>query len=179
MLVGFVLIVLLACKTSLAACPAGCHCPRRQTAECNANQLIDAPRPDGTIEVLFAIGNHIHSLRRNAFLGAASLREIYLDNNTLTHIDRDAFRGLTGLDLISLENNDLQILEADTFRYTRGLRSVNLFGNRRLVLPDNGPFLKLPSLFSLNISSCGLSYLPQHTFTKSSSKYRDSFCSCV
>ncbi|PNF29181.1 hypothetical protein B7P43_G10789 [Cryptotermes secundus] len=77
-------------------------------------------------------------------------------------MDLHAFSGLTELIILDLSYNHLDYILPATFEDTPRLRSFYLQGNRLKIYP--GPFLIIPALQILDISSCQLDHLYHDNF---------------
>jgi Leucine-rich repeat (LRR) protein len=111
---------------------------------------------------LNATGNHFISLRKGAF-SVHHIKLLDLSNSGISEIENDALRELEYLIFLYLSRNRIVSLDQNVFTMNRRLEVLKLDYNI-LSFPRGRPFLNIPSLKSLDISSCSIKYLPEETF---------------
>lgn len=163
---GIVFITAVAAGHTL--CPLVCTCPSLYRADCCNASLTHIPRNLGSdVRYLNATGNNFISLRKGAF-SVHRIKILDLCNNRISAIEIDAVRELEDLIFLYLSRNEIDSLDQEVFRMNRRLEFLKL-DNNVLNLPRERPFLNIPSLRSLDISACSVTFLPKETFVKVSS----------
>merc|ERR1719378_1192443 len=79
---------------------------------------------------------HLHEqdiveIKRMAFYGLNSVKELHLTNNSLTRLEKGTFDGLTKLEYLYLSDNNIEFVEKGTFdrRYLPNLKEISIGGN--------------------------------------------------
>jgi Leucine-rich repeat (LRR) protein len=146
-------------------CPQVCTCPSRYKADCCDSSLTHIPE-DLLSEVRFlnASGNNFHSLENGAF-SVHRIKILDLSNNRISTIKKEALTELKDLICLYLGRNEIISLDEDVFRMNNRLEFLKLDKNN-LDFPVDRPFLNIPSLRSLDLSSCNIRSLPKKTFIK-------------
>ncbi|XP_066992631.1 leucine-rich repeat-containing protein 15 [Anabrus simplex] len=91
------------------------------------------------------------------FLNLTNVEELYMDWNFLTVIRNDSFLYLENVRVLSLRYNKIRYLEPHIFKTNVRLSQIDLSGNHLSL--GGTPFLELPSLTKLSLSSCNIGNL--------------------
>jgi len=131
-----------------------------------------------------------HNLLKSIPTLSPALGTLELENNTIDQVSCSSFPSINALLMLSLKNNSLSILESDCFCNLLTLRSLDLSYNRLSNLEEVSPALSklaslqsldlsyntianissssalgtLPTLFDINLSRNGLSYIHPYAF---------------
>lgn len=144
-------------------CPDVCTCPSLYRADCCSASLTRIPRNlVSDVRFLNATGNNFISLRKGAF-SVHHIKLLDLSNSQISEIEKDALRELEYLIFLYLSRNRIVSLDQNVFTMNRRLEVLKLDYNI-LSFPHGRPFLNIPSLKSLDITSCGIKSLPEETF---------------
>lgn len=121
---------------------------------------------------------------------SAALETLEMENNTIDQVSCSSFPSINSLLIISLKNNSISMLESDSFCNLLTLRSLDLSYNHLSNLEEISPALSklaslqsldlsynsianitsssalgtLPTLFDINLSRNGLSYIHPYAF---------------
>jgi Leucine-rich repeat (LRR) protein len=149
-------------------CPDVCTCPSPYRADCCNSSLTHIPR-NLVSDVMFlnASSNNFHALRKRSF-SVHHIKILDFSNNRISVIEKDALAELEDLIFLYLGRNRIVFVDQDVFRMNHRIEFLKL-DNNVLDLPVGRPFLNIPSLSSLDMSSCNISSLPEKTFVKMSS----------
>lgn len=146
-------------------CPEACTCPSVYRADCSSASLTHIPRNLASdVRFLNATGNDFISLRKGAF-NVHHIKLLDLSNSRISEIENDALRELEYLIFLHLSRNKIVSLDQNVFTMNRRLEVLKLDYNI-LGFPEGRPFLNIPSLKSLDISSCRIKSLPEETFVR-------------
>lgn len=149
-------------------CPDVCTCPSPYRANCCNFSLTHVPRNlGGGVMFLNASSNNLRALRKGSF-DVHRIKILDLTNNKISVVEKDTFTELVDLIFLYLGRNEIVSLDQDVFRMNHRLEFLKLDHNI-LDLPAGRPFLNVPSLRSLDMSSCNVRSLPEKTFTNISS----------
>ena len=108
-------------------------------------------------------GGKITSLKSGDFEGLSGLRELNLEDNSLSELPEGVFDGLSSLELLTMQGNDLSSLPDGVFD-DLNLHTLALYDNDLAALPD-GVFDGLTKLSTLAISDNKLTALSGDVFT--------------
>ena len=75
------------------------------------------------------LSSNLFSKLDDSFLKCQNLKELRLNNNSITDIDLTAFNELENLNYLSLNNNKIEKLYENTFKQLKNLRYLNLNDN--------------------------------------------------
>uniref|UniRef100_A0A146KNW1 Leucine-rich repeat-containing protein 15 n=1 Tax=Lygus hesperus TaxID=30085 RepID=A0A146KNW1_LYGHE len=131
------------------------------------------PLNDAFTSLLNPLSNLIHldmgfsnlgSISKSTFHKMKSLKTLILSGNPLQSLESGLFKNLTHLETLELKNCGLSRLNGSVFHQSSNypdLTELNLAGNP-LEIPLKGSFLprQLTRLKKLNLSDCGVSYIP-------------------
>jgi Leucine-rich repeat (LRR) protein len=146
-------------------CPEVCTCPSLYRADCYSASLTHIPRNlVSDVRFLNATGNNFMSLRKGAF-NVHHIKLLDLSNSTIHDIENDALGELEYLIFLYLSRNMISSLDPNVFAMNRRLEVLKLDYNT-LIFPRSRPFLNIPSLKSLDISSCSITSVPEETFIR-------------
>lgn len=146
-------------------CPEVCTCPSLYRADCYNASLTHIPiNLASDVRFLNATGNDFISLRKGAF-NVHHIKLLDLSNNRISEIENDALKELEYLIFLYLSRNRIVSLDQNVFTTNRRLEFLKLDYNI-LDFPQGRPFLNIPSLKSLDISSCNITSLPEETFVR-------------
>ena len=110
------------------------------------------------------IGGKITSLKSGDFEGLSGMRELNLEDNSLSELPEGVFDGLSSLDRLTMQGNDLGSLPEGVFDDLTNLHTLSLYDNDLAALPD-GVFDGLSKLRTLAISDNKLAALSGNVFT--------------
>jgi len=153
------------------------------------NQLRDVGGSISGLQSLNVLDVRHNRLKSIPTLSAA-LQTLELENNTIDQVSCSSFPSINALLSLSLKNNSITMLESDSFCNLFTLRSLDLSHNRLSNLEEISPALSklaslqsldlsynsianissssalgtLPTLFDINLSRNGLSYIHPYTF---------------
>lgn len=149
-------------------CPDVCACPSQYRVDCCNASLTHIPRHLAS-DVMFlnASSNNIHALSMGSF-NSHHIKILDFSNNRISIIEKDALAELEDLIFLYLDRNEIVSVDQDVFRMNHKLEFLKL-DNNILNLPAGRPFLNIPSLSSLDMSSCSIASLPEKTFVRTSS----------
>ena len=108
-------------------------------------------------------GGKITSLKSGDFEGLSGLRELNLEDNSLSKLPEGVFDGISSLELLTMQGNDLSSLPDGVFD-DLNLHTLALYDNDLAALPD-GVFDGLTKLSTLAISDNKLTALSGDVFT--------------
>jgi Leucine-rich repeat (LRR) protein len=146
-------------------CPEVCTCPSLYRADCYSASLTHIPiNLASDVRFLNATGNDFISLRKGAF-NVNHIKLLDLSNSSISEIENDALKELEYLIFLYLSRNRIVSLDQYVFTINRRLEVLKL-DNNMLDFPQGRPFLSIPSLKSLDISSCSIQSLPEETFVR-------------
>lgn len=146
-------------------CPDVCTCPSLYRADCCNASLTHVPRNlVSDVRFLNATGNNFISIRKGAF-NVHHIKLLDFSNSTISEIETDALIELEYLIFLYLSRNRIVSLDQNVFTMNQRLEILKLDYNT-LDFPHGRPFLNIPSLKSLDISSCNITYLPEETFVR-------------
>jgi Leucine-rich repeat (LRR) protein len=161
--IGTVFVTVVA--ASETPCPDVCTCPSLYRADCCNASLTHIPRNlVDDVRFLNATGNSFTSLRKGAF-SVHHIKILDLSKNRISAIENDALRELEYLVFLYLSRNEIVSLDQDVFAMNRRLEFLKL-DNNMLEVPVYRPFLDIPSLKSLDISSCSIRSVPEEAFVR-------------
>jgi len=144
-------------------CPEVCACPSLYRADCYSASLTHIPRNLASdVRFLNATGNNFPSLRKGAF-NVHHIKLLDLSNSKISEIENDALKELEYLIFLYLSRNKIVSVDQNVFTMNRRLEVLKLDYNI-LDFPQDRPFLRIPSLKSLDISSCSIRSLPEEAF---------------
>jgi len=144
-------------------CPDVCTCPSLYRADCCSASLTHIPRNlVSDVRFLNATGNNFISIKKGAF-SVHHIKLLDLSNSRISEIENDALGELEYLTFLYLSRNIIVSLDQNVFTLNRRLEVLKLDYNI-LDFPHGRPFLNIPSLKSLDISSCSIKSLPEETF---------------
>jgi len=144
-------------------CPDFCTCPSLYRADCYNASLTHIPRNLASdLRFLNATNNNFISLRKGAF-SVHHIKLLDLSNSRISEIENDALRELEYLIFLYLSRNRIASLDQNIFTMNQRLEVLKLDYNI-LSFPQRRSFLNIPSLKSLDISSCNIKSLPEETF---------------
>ena len=109
-------------------------------------------------------GGKITSLKSGDFEGLSGMRELNLEDNSLSNLPEGVFDGLSSLELLTMQGNDLSSLPDGVFDDLTNLHTLALYDNDLAALPD-GIFDQLTKLTKLAISGNKLTSLPDGVFS--------------
>jgi len=153
------------------------------------NQLRDVGGAISGLQSLKLLDVRHNRLKSIPTLSAA-LQTLELENNTIDQVSCSSFPSINSLLILSLKNNSISLLESDSFCNLFTLRSLDLSYNRLSNLEEVSPALSklaslqsldlsynsitnissssalgtLPTLFDINLSRNGLSYVHPYAF---------------
>ena len=110
------------------------------------------------------IGGKITSLKSGDFEGLSGMRELNLEDNSLSELPEGVFDGLSSLEMLTMQGNDLGSLPEGVFDDLTNLHTLALYDNDLAALPD-GVFDGLTKLRTLAISDNELTALSGDVFT--------------
>jgi Leucine-rich repeat (LRR) protein len=144
-------------------CPDVCTCPSLYRADCCNASLTHIPRNlVSDVRFLNATGNNFISIRKGAF-SVHHIKLLDLSNSGISEIENDALGELEYLVFLYLSRNRIVSLDQNVFALNRRLEVLKLDYNI-LDFPQGRPFLNIPSLKSLDISSCSIKSVPEEAF---------------
>ncbi|CAF3549950.1 unnamed protein product [Adineta steineri] len=132
-------------------CPKGCTCDGT-TVICRGLQLQEIPNdiPPFTT-ILHLQDNLIKRVPRDgSFRRLRSLRTLDLRNNRLEEIDDDAFDGADSLNELFLNDNNLNVITSQTFNGLKNIRTLMLRTNK-LTYIKNDTFFDMDTLKTLSL----------------------------
>ena len=109
-------------------------------------------------------GEKITSLKSGDFKGLSGMRELNLEDNSLSELPEGVFDGLSSLEMLTMQGNDLGSLPEGVFDDLTNLHTLALYDNALAALPD-GVFDGLTKLRTLAISDNKLTALSGDVFT--------------
>ncbi|QQP31408.1 Tolllike receptor 6 [Caligus rogercresseyi] len=138
-------------------CPPGCTCYHDNPwainiADCSFSGLYDLPErlPMDATEI-FLDGNELSgAFKSHNFIGRKNLRDLYLNQSSLTLLPNNSFHGLHALLKLHLEDNNLSKLRGSEFSGLRSLVELYLHNNTLSVIAPN-TFKGLESLRVLTL----------------------------
>ncbi|PNF18745.1 hypothetical protein B7P43_G05014 [Cryptotermes secundus] len=146
-------------------CPQVCTCPSRYRTDCCNSSLTRIPKDLlSDVKFLNASGNNFRSLENGVF-SVHRIKILDLSNNMISTIEKEALTELEDLIYLYLGKNEIVSLEEDVFRMNNRLEFLKL-DNNNLDFPVSRSFLNIPSLRSLDMSSCNIRSLPENTFVR-------------
>ena len=110
------------------------------------------------------VSGKLTSLKSGDFEGLSGMRELNLDDNSLSNLPEGVFDGLSSLELLTMQGNDLSSLPDGVFDDLTNLHTLALYDNDLAALPD-GIFNQLTKLTKLAISGNKLTALPDGVFS--------------
>ncbi|XP_071441953.1 leucine-rich repeat-containing protein 26-like isoform X2 [Hetaerina americana] len=183
-------LVLLCCSLPVSPCPHRCTCHPLAVlgmsgADCAAKSLVAVPRARGGekhLQVVELSGNRLRTLPDDAFGAFPSLKYLFLSDNMIQVVNQYAFRGVPDLEVVYLSENSLTSLPPNLFEDCVALRKVVLRGNPLLRLlppapppgalapvppdpPSLPPFISSKMLQELDVSACGVDFIPNEAFS--------------
>jgi Leucine-rich repeat (LRR) protein len=149
-------------------CPDVCTCPSPYRVDCCNSSLTHIPKNLVSVVMFLNVSsNNFHELRKGSF-SVRHIKILDLSNNRISVIENDALIELEDLIFLYIGRNEIVSLDQDVFRMNHRLEFLKL-DNNILELPVSRPFLDIPSLKSLDMSSCNIRSLPEKTFVRISS----------
>ncbi|RZF33839.1 hypothetical protein LSTR_LSTR008962 [Laodelphax striatellus] len=116
------------------------------------------------LRLLDLSGNQIKAIEEGLLKGCDNLRELWLNDNSLTLIPSTSLNGPTQLKVLSLSNNRISSVKEGSFLSQRSLESLDLTGNR-LQLIEGGAFKGLSKMRILSLGHNRLVKLNSDVFT--------------
>ena len=110
------------------------------------------------------VSGKLTSLKSGDFEGLSGMRELNLDDNSLSNLPEGVFDGLSSLELLTMQGNDLRSLPDGVFDDLTNLHTLALYDNDLAALPD-GAFDGLTKLRTLAILGNKLTSLPDGVFS--------------
>ena len=128
--------------------------------------------------------NRLRVARKYTFRGMTKLQYLDLDRNRFTSVPAESFATLSSLSTLSLNGNpistiaprdfdslpvvelrlgnmaDLEVVDERSFAHLLSLRTLLMRNNTKLAYVEDGAFLDLPALCTLDIRNCSLASLP-------------------
>ena len=90
-----------------------------------------------SLKQLLVQNNTISKLEYNSFNGLANLLKLNLRGNKLQVIINGSMAGLYKIEYLYLENSEIQILQAGSFRFMKHLRLIKLKGNLLMTILED------------------------------------------
>ena len=141
MLRWIVLCAMVLCVLAADYCNGASSCKCHLQEQSNATLRIDALYRNCTectvshctrnVGRMYLHGQDIVEIKRMAFYGLNSVKELHLTNNSLTRLEKGTFDGLTKLEYLYLSDNNIEFVEKGTFdrRYLPNLKEISIGGN--------------------------------------------------
>ncbi|CAG0888736.1 unnamed protein product, partial [Cyprideis torosa] len=100
--------------------------------------------------------NNITVIEDGIFDGMSQLYGLRLISNQITNISVEALKGLPALKILNVAHNNISYIAEKAFEKNRNLQAIRLDANQ--IADITSLFVKLPSLFWLNISDNAIAY---------------------
>ncbi|KAM6942391.1 LOW QUALITY PROTEIN: slit homolog 1b [Lycodopsis pacificus] len=163
MMLAWGVLVLVAGRGGVEACPAPCSC-LGNTVDCHGLGLHSVPRniPRGT-ERLHLMENQISNVERGAFDELKELERLRLNKNHLGQLPELLFQRNEGLSRLDLSENSIQAIPRRAFRGATDLKNLQLDKNHISCI-EEGAFRALRSLEVLTLNNNNVSSIPVSSF---------------
>lgn len=160
-------VYLFGTATGSSRCPNSCRCNITSVSciEKNIDEIPEFNNLRPKIIYMDLSRNEIDTIYEDSFTfpGAAQIKELRINENSITDIESNCFIKLINLELLHLNDNLISSLQRDIVKYNRHLMTLDLSQN---LFIRSTPIIESESLISLD-----LSYTRISTFDEENIKY--------
>ncbi|XP_019614236.1 PREDICTED: toll-like receptor Tollo [Branchiostoma belcheri] len=158
------------------ACPSECSCsfqgqlhsstsPYNELVNCSWRNLTSVPDDiSNATTILHLEGNQLRVINRTVLPKLSMTRELYLNDNNITHVGDMSFDNFTSLEILRLDGNNIPEINSAAFKSLSRLRELYL-NNSGVKYVEADTFQNLANLRELQLENNKLKSIPENMFS--------------